>query len=121
MNTVKRLRGTDADIARFHHTGSGLNVCQMGSQIAHMLVTTPEVVHTAEVALHPKDWLYLNLTGIRATDPSEACFTFGDRAIGPAPLPFLPSPSSGCASRRRMDTLAPRNSRMICAPTLSPA
>ncbi len=78
VNTVKRLRGTDADIARFHHTGSGLNVCQMGSQIAHMLVTTPEVVHTAEVALHPKDWLYLNLTGIRATDPSEACFTFGD-------------------------------------------
>lgn len=78
VNTVKRLRGTDADIARFHHTGSGLNVCQMGSQIAHMLLTTPEVVHAAEVALHPKDWLYLNLTGIRATDPSEACFTFGD-------------------------------------------
>ncbi len=78
VTTVKRLRGTDADIARFHHTGSGLNVCQMGSQIAHMLVTTPEVVHAAEVALHPKDWLYLNLTGIRATDPSEACFTFGD-------------------------------------------
>lgn len=78
VNTVKRLRGTDADIARFHHTGSGLNVCQMGSQIAHMLTTTPEVVHAAEVALHPKDWLFLNLTGIRATDPSEACFTFGD-------------------------------------------
>lgn len=78
VNTVKRLRGTDADIARFHHTGSGLNVCQMGSQIAHMLATTPEVIEAAEVALHPKDWLYLNLTGIRATDPSEACFTFGD-------------------------------------------
>lgn len=78
VNTVKRLRGTDADIARFHHTGSGLNVCQMGSQIAHMLTTTPEVIEAAEVALHPKDWLYLNLTGIRATDPSEACFTFGD-------------------------------------------
>jgi erythritol kinase (D-erythritol 1-phosphate-forming) len=78
VNTVKRLRGTDADIARFHHTGSGLNVCQMGSQIAHMLATTPEVVHAAEVALHPKDWLFLNLTAVRATDPSEACFTFGD-------------------------------------------
>ena len=76
--TVKRLRGTDADRARFHHTGSGLNVCQQGSQIAHMLATTPEVVAAAEVALHPKDWLYLNLTGTRATDPSEACFTFGD-------------------------------------------
>lgn len=76
--TVKRLRGTDADRARFHHTGSGLNVCQQGSQIAHMLATTPAVVAAAEVALHPKDWLYLHLTGIRATDPSEACFTFGD-------------------------------------------
>jgi erythritol kinase (D-erythritol 1-phosphate-forming) len=76
--TVKRLRGTEADLARFHHTGSGLNVCQQGSQIAHMLATTPELVAEAEVALHPKDWLYLNLTGVRATDPSEACFTFGD-------------------------------------------
>lgn len=76
--TVRRLRGTDADLARFHHTGSGLNVCQQGSQIAHMLTTTPELVAAAEVALHPKDWLYLNLTGIRATDPSEANFTFGD-------------------------------------------
>lgn len=78
VQTVKRLRGTDVDLARFHHTGSGLNVCQQGSQIAHMLTTTPELVAAAEVALHPKDWLYLNLTGIRATDPSEACFTFGD-------------------------------------------
>jgi erythritol kinase (D-erythritol 1-phosphate-forming) len=76
--TVKRLRGTPADIARFHHTGSGLNVCQQGTQIAHMLATTPELVAAAEVALHPKDWLYLNLTGVRATDPSEANFTFGD-------------------------------------------
>jgi erythritol kinase (D-erythritol 1-phosphate-forming) len=76
--TVRRLRGTDADLARFHHTGSGLNVCQQGSQIAHMLATTPELLAAAEVALHPKDWLYLNLTGIRATDPSEANFTFGD-------------------------------------------
>ena len=32
----------------------------------------------AEVALHCKDWLYLNLTGVRATDPSEASWTFGN-------------------------------------------
>jgi erythritol kinase len=72
------MRGSDADRVRFHHTGTGLNVCQQGSQLAHMLSTTPELLAAAEVALHPKDWLYLNLTGIRATDPSEACFTFGD-------------------------------------------
>lgn len=76
--TVRRLRALPEDEARFHHTGSGLNVCQQGSQIAHMLATTPELVSLAEVALHPKDWLHLRLTGIRATDPSEACFTFGD-------------------------------------------
>ncbi|MGJ3264595.1 MAG: FGGY family carbohydrate kinase [Salinarimonas sp.] len=76
--TVARLRAADADAIRFHHTGSGLNVCQQGSQIAHMLATSPELVAAAEVALHPKDWLYLKLTGVRATDPSEACFTFGD-------------------------------------------
>lgn len=76
--TVKRLAALPEDETRFHLTGSGLNVCQQGSQIAHMLETTPDLVARAEVAMHPKDWLYLNLTGIRATDPSEACFTFGD-------------------------------------------
>lgn len=75
---ARRLRESDADAARFHHTGTGLNVCQQGTQIAHMAATTPEWLTQAEVALHPKDWLYLMLTGIRATDPSEACFTFGD-------------------------------------------
>ena len=32
----------------------------------------------AETAFHCKDWLYMKLTDFRATDPSEACFTFGD-------------------------------------------
>ncbi|MGL5010512.1 MAG: FGGY-family carbohydrate kinase [Paracoccaceae bacterium] len=76
--TVRRLRDLPSDVRRFHLTGSGLNVCQQGSQMAHMRATMPDLLATAEVALHPKDWLYLNLTGVRATDPSEACFTFGD-------------------------------------------
>jgi erythritol kinase (D-erythritol 1-phosphate-forming) len=76
--TVKRLSARDADIARYNSTGTGLNVCQQGSQMAHMLATQPDLLARTEVALHPKDWLYLNLTGVRATDPSEACFTFGD-------------------------------------------
>jgi erythritol kinase len=76
--TVARLCAQDSDTIRFHHTGAGLNVCQQGSQMAHMQATTPELLDGAEVALHPKDWLYLNLTGVRATDPSEANFTFGD-------------------------------------------
>lgn len=79
---VDRLSALDTDRARFEATGTGLNCCQMGSQLSHMLATTPELVAKAEVALHAKDWLYLNLTGVRATDPSEACFTFGNFRTG---------------------------------------
>jgi erythritol kinase len=76
--TVRRLSSGDGERARFEATGTGLNTCQQGSQIAHMARTAPEFLDRAEVALHCKDWLYLNLTGVRATDPSEASFTFGD-------------------------------------------
>ncbi|MFO0406754.1 MAG: FGGY family carbohydrate kinase [Labrys sp. (in: a-proteobacteria)] len=99
-DTVARLRGTDGDARRFHDTGSGLNVCQQGSQIAHMLTTTPELIAAAETALHPKDWLYLKLTGVRATDPSESCFTFGDfrtRAYSDAAIEAL-----GLGAHRRL-------------------
>ena len=80
--TVRRLRAQASDRARFEATGTGLNVCQQGSQLAHMLATTPEIVAAAETGFHCKDWLYLNLTGVRATDPSEACFTFGNFRTG---------------------------------------
>lgn len=80
--TVDRLSVQETDRARFEATGTGLNCCQMGSQLAHMLATNPDYLDQAEVALHAKDWLYLNLTGVRATDPSEACFTFGNFRTG---------------------------------------
>ncbi|MBZ5759377.1 MULTISPECIES: FGGY-family carbohydrate kinase [Rhizobium] len=76
--TVRKLVGASGERARFETTGTGLNTCQQGAQIAHMSATAPELLDRAEVALHCKDWLYLNLTGVRATDPSEACWTFGD-------------------------------------------
>lgn len=77
--TVRRLAAdATADRVRFTATGTGLNTCQQGAQMAHMDSTMPELLDRAEVALHCKDWLYLNLTGVRATDPSEASFTFGD-------------------------------------------
>lgn len=75
---AKDLRDRTEDKARFMVTGTGVNACQQGVQLAHMKTSAPEHLAKAEVALHCKDWLYLNLTGIRATDPSEACFTFGD-------------------------------------------
>lgn len=76
--TVTRLASTPFERARFEATGTGLNTCQQGSQLAHMKTSHPEFLEQAEVALHCKDWLFLNLTGVRATDPSEASFTFGD-------------------------------------------
>ena len=76
--TVKRLTQGDNERARFEATGTGLNTCQQGSQLAHMATTSAQLLEQAEVALHCKDWLFLNLTGVRASDPSEASFTFGD-------------------------------------------
>jgi erythritol kinase (D-erythritol 1-phosphate-forming) len=77
-NTVRRLQEGPARRARFEATGTGLAACSQGAQIAHMAATMPDVLDRAEVALHCKDWLYLNLTGVRATDPSEASFTYGN-------------------------------------------
>lgn len=76
--TVRQLAGGAMNRARFEATGTGLNTCQQGTQMAHMDRHAPELLGQAEVALHCKDWLYLNLTGVRATDPSEASFTFGN-------------------------------------------
>lgn len=76
--TVAELVRSPHERARFEATGTGLNTCQQGTQMAHMDRLHPEMLDRAEVALHCKDWLFLKLTGVRATDPSEASFTFGD-------------------------------------------
>ncbi|MFK7882152.1 FGGY family carbohydrate kinase [Roseobacter sp.] len=76
--TAEALRQRSDDIARFERTGTGLNPCQQGAQLTDMMAHCPEKLDQAATAFHCKDWLYLNLTGVRATDPSEACFTFGD-------------------------------------------
>lgn len=75
---VQRLRTGPAERIRFEKTGTGLNTCQQGVQLAHMAVAAPVLLKRAQVAFHCKDWLYLCMTGVRATDPSEASFTFGD-------------------------------------------
>lgn len=76
--TVERLTATEADRPRFEATGTGLNTCQQGSQLAHMKAHHPEILARTATAFHCKDWLYFKLTGVRATDPSEVCFTFGN-------------------------------------------
>ena len=62
----------------YQHTGCGLNACNQSGQLAWMERHTPEVLDRAATAQHCKDWLYLNLTGQRATDVTEGIFTFGD-------------------------------------------
>jgi len=62
----------------YRHTGAGVNVCQMRTQLLWMNRNTPEILERAATALHCKDWLYLGLTGVRASDPTEGVFTFGD-------------------------------------------
>jgi erythritol kinase (D-erythritol 1-phosphate-forming) len=76
--TVGTLGAKAKNRSRFELTGTGLNTCQQGAQMAHMDRFFPDLLDRADVALHCKDWLYLNLTGVRATDPSEASFTFGN-------------------------------------------
>lgn len=75
---VEEIRARPDDRDRFEKTGSGLAACQQGSQLAWMKRTLPDMLGSAATAFHCKDWLYFKLTGERATDPSEATFTFGD-------------------------------------------
>ncbi|MGH7159242.1 MAG: FGGY family carbohydrate kinase [Acetobacteraceae bacterium] len=77
-DVVAELRSGGEARAAFAFTGTGLNACQQSAQLLWLARNRPKVLARAATALHCKDWLYLNLTGIRASDPSEACMTFGD-------------------------------------------
>jgi erythritol kinase len=59
-------------------TGTALNACQQSVQLAWLKRERPDILKRATTAFHCKDWLYFKLTGVRATDPSEAMFTYGD-------------------------------------------
>ncbi len=62
----------------FRTTGTGVNPCQQGAQLLEMKRNHRHLLDRAATAFHCKDWLYFKLTGVRASDPSEAVFTFGD-------------------------------------------
>lgn len=62
----------------YERTGTGISTCQQGIHLQWMLAEAPEILERAATAFHCKDWLYFRLTDIRATDPTEACFTFGN-------------------------------------------
>jgi erythritol kinase (D-erythritol 1-phosphate-forming) len=75
---VEGIRGSERNGPLYQRTGSGLNACQQGPQLAWLSAHAPEVLSRAATVFHCKDWLYFLLTGQRATDPSEATFTCGD-------------------------------------------
>lgn len=79
---VDAMRSRLADRIRFERTGTGLNACQQGAQLAWMRENRPGLLDRAATAFHCKDWLYFRLTGARVTDPSEGIFTFGDFRTG---------------------------------------
>jgi erythritol kinase (D-erythritol 1-phosphate-forming) len=75
---VESYTSSPAYAAHYKRTGTGVNVCQMNVQLAWMQRHAPATLAKATTAFHCKDWIYFKLTGIRATDPSEANFTFGN-------------------------------------------
>lgn len=83
---VARIRGTDRGSRLFRTTGTGLNACHQSAQLLWLKENRPELLERSATALHCKDWLYFKLTGVRASDPSEGIFTFGNvktRALDP--------------------------------------
>ena len=75
---VDDMRKSEAGQHFYARTGSGLNACMQGAHLAWLDQNAPDVLGRTATAMHCKDWLYLKLTGVRATDPSEGVFGFGD-------------------------------------------
>jgi erythritol kinase len=75
---VEEVRASPRNAALYQRTGSGLNACQQGPQLAWLQANAPECLSRAVTAFHCKDWLYYRLTGMRATDPSEMAFSYGN-------------------------------------------
>lgn len=79
---VDAFAANGARAAAYRFTGTALSACNQSAQLAWLKREQPQRLRRADCALHCKDWLYLNLTGARATDPSEGVFTFGDFRAG---------------------------------------
>lgn len=75
---VRALRESGVGEKVFLYTGTGLNPSNQSSQLLWLKRERPELLERAATAFHCKDWLYFRLTGERATDLAEGCFTFGD-------------------------------------------
>ena len=89
---VEALRAAPQARAMFGRTGTGLNACNQSAQLLWLKQNRPETLARAATALHCKDWLYFKLTGVRAGDPSETVFTYGNmrsRSLDPHVITHL--------------------------------
>jgi erythritol kinase (D-erythritol 1-phosphate-forming) len=75
---VEDIRASERNAPLYQRTGSGLNACQQGPQLAWLHANATDCVSRAVTSFHCKDWLYFRLTGMRATDPSEMGFSCGN-------------------------------------------
>jgi erythritol kinase len=75
---VEEMAANGARTAAYRATGSGMNASNQSGHLVWLDRHRPELLDCADYACHVKDWLYLNLTGERVTDVSEAVFTFGN-------------------------------------------
>ncbi len=75
---AREIAASDGIDLIYRTTATGLNVCQMRTHLTWMKRHAPKLLERAATAMHCKDWLYFNLTGVRAGDPTESVFTFGD-------------------------------------------
>lgn len=75
---VDQFQASPNKEARFNLTGTGFAACQQSAHLMWMKKHAKELIEKSTTAYHCKDWLYMQLTGERVTDPSEGCFTFGD-------------------------------------------
>lgn len=75
---AREIEASDGIETIYRATGSGVSVCQMRTHLTWMKRHATDLLEHATTAFHCKDWLYFRLTGVRATDPTEGVFTFGD-------------------------------------------
>ncbi len=75
---VQALREQPASQRIAARTGNALTPSMQSGQLLWLLAHQPERLARAESAMHCKDWIYFNATGVRASSPCEGVYTFGD-------------------------------------------
>ncbi|MCW8164909.1 FGGY-family carbohydrate kinase [Verminephrobacter aporrectodeae] len=79
---VAALRASAAAAPLAERTGAALNASMQSGQLLWLRRHAPQRLARATTALHCKDWLYFQATGVRSTCNTEAIFTFGNYRSG---------------------------------------